>query len=203
MTEGLALLFEIDPSDAEAMDALRVQRKHLLELFEIGMANYPHFFEEFFGDADRAQSYFLGPDVHTKISLLLLRYIDKCMTMPILDDGLPFVAAWHKESIRRHLCNLKWWQHWSFHLLLSSPSSEELVKYFRGHSAESFKYSVEVHDGIDFAHFNNRLSSNDITKAITQYLLVCSLHVNMLSLSDISLAKCSTIRTVRSRGYPG
>jgi hypothetical protein len=88
-----------------------------------------------------------------------------------LDDGLPYAAAWHHESLRRHLSTLKWWRHWSFHLSRSSPSSEELVKFLNKYSSSSFQPVMQVHDSVDFGHFNNRLSINDMQKSVTCFLL--------------------------------
>lgn len=171
MTQALAMLFEIPVESSGEPKSLIPLRGCLGKLFEVGMESYPDLFEEFFSDASRSGKYFIGCEVHTEITLLLLRYIDKCMSDSVLDDGLPYAAAWHRESLRRHLSTLKWWRHWSFHLSRSSPSSEELVKFLNKYSSSSFQPVMQVHDGVDFGHFNNRLSINDMQKSVTCFLL--------------------------------
>ena len=172
MTQALATVFEMPAEDGEPNSIIPL-RDCLVSLFEAGMGSHPHFFEEFFSDSVRSGKCFIGCDVHTKISLLLLRHIDKCISEPVLDDGLPGAAAWHWESLCQHLHSLKWWRHWSFHLSQSSPSSDELGKFFQRFSPNSFRPLMEVHDGVDFGHFHGRLSTHDMQKSVTHYLLVC------------------------------
>lgn len=170
MTQALATVFEMPAEDGEPNSIIPL-RDCLVSLFEAGMGSHPHLFGEFFSDSIRSRKCFIGCDVHTKITLLLLRHIDKCISEPVLDDGLPDAAAWHWESLRQHLHSLKWWRHWSFHLSQSSPSSDELGKFLQRFSPNSFRPVMEVHDGVDFGHFHGHLSTHDMQKSVTHYLL--------------------------------
>ena len=168
MTQTLATLFDIPAEEGWEPRALSQIRYHLEKLFEFGMESYPHLFEEFFSDSLRSGRYFIGCDVHTEISLLCLRHIIKCTSEQVLDDGLPYAAAWHRESLRRHLCGLDLWRHFCFHLSQSSPSSAALAELLRGFSPDSLRRLMELDDGVDFGHFNNHYNFH----YITQYLLV-------------------------------